>query len=237
MQTLISFLLNLFRKSVPSLTQKAASEHPPAELEELLTIPNLKNTVESLGYVFFDSNKRMNLNLIGIRRNNAGTNKFDDYMAVIYRNSKAVWTIHLYEITTDPGEYWLENPINPSGTAILPNGQYRASWEIGKHQGKYEALVQRKKVPVWRDNDKDNIIDYARLTVPNFGFYGINIHRSNPYNESYLVGRWSAGCQVFKKVSEYDEFLGLCREAAGIYGNSFTYTLLTEEEIRKHTIA
>jgi len=142
----------------------------------------------------------------------------------------------LYEITTDPGEYWLKNPQNADGTAILPNGQYRSSWQLGKHQGKYEALVQRKPVPVWRDNSKDGKIDYAELESPNSGFYGINIHRSNPYNESYLVGRWSAGCQVFKKVSEYEEFLELCRDAANLYGNSFTYTLLTEEEIRKHMI-
>ena len=68
----------------------------------------------------------------------------------------------------------------------------------------------------------------------NKGFFGINIHRSNPYTESYLVDRWSAGCQVFKRVKDYNEFLELCKSSALIYGNSFTYTLITEKELRKH---
>ena len=68
----------------------------------------------------------------------------------------------------------------------------------------------------------------------NEGYFGINIHRSNPYDKSYLVEKWSAGCQVFQSVKDYDEFLDICKESAKLYGNSFTYTLLTEQEIRKH---
>jgi hypothetical protein len=190
--------------------------------------------MKAKGYVFFDqADKKLNLNLVGVRRDNEGTNRFDDFMLVLYREEELM-VQQRYAITTDPGKDWLEHPMNPAGTAILVPRQYRSTWKLGKHQGKYEALVQRKKVGVWRDNNKDNIIDYNNLEVMNFGYFGINIHRSNPYTESYLVNKWSAGCQVFKRIAEYDEFLDLCKQSSSIYGNSFTYTLITEKELRNH---
>ena len=186
------------------------------------------------GYVFFDGNKKLNLNLVGIRRANAGTNKFDDFLVMMYKDKNLNPICKVYPITTDPGEYWLKNPINPRGTAVLVPGQYRGTWKLGKHQNNYEALVQRKEVKVWRDNNKDEVIDYRQLKLINQGYFGINIHRSNPYDQSYVVGKWSAGCQVFQKVADFNEFMQLCRDSAELYGNSFTYTLLTEQELRKH---
>ena len=58
-------------------------------------------------YTFFDGNKKYNINLIGIRRDNAGTNKFDDFMAVLYKGNNLKEVCKLYPITTDPGEHWL----------------------------------------------------------------------------------------------------------------------------------
>jgi len=191
--------------------------------------------MKAKGYLFFDgANKKLNLNLIGVRRDNQGTNEFDDFMLVLYREEELMIQKR-YSITTDPGKYWLENPMNPQGTAVLVPNQYRGGWQLGKHQGRYEALVQRQKVGVWRDNNKDDVIDYQRMECHvNQGFFGINIHRSNPYTESYIVNKWSAGCQVFKRVKDYDEFVSLCKQSADLYGNSFSYTLLTEEELRNH---
>jgi hypothetical protein len=51
-----------------------------------------------------------------------------------------------------------------------------------------------------RDNNKDETIDYNNITtIVDEGYFGINIHRSNPYDQSYAINKWSAGCQVFKK--------------------------------------
>lgn len=186
------------------------------------------------GYTFFDGNKQLNINLIGIRRDNAGTNEFDDFIVLIYKNVHLKDIIKIYPATTDPGEYWLKNPINPKGTAVLVPGQYRSTWRLGKHQNAYEALVQRKLVKVWRDNNKDESIDYASFNTMNEGYFGINIHRSNPYDKSYLVNKWSAGCQVFQSVQDFDEFLDVCKRSASLYGNSFSYTLLTEQDLREH---
>ena len=135
------------------------------KLEELITVPNLRSLFAAKEYMFFDGNKKLNLNLIGVRRDNAGTNKFDDFMVVAYKNENLKETCKTYSITTDPGAHWLKNPINPKGTAILVPGQYRGTWKLGKHQNNYEALVQRKEVKVWRDNNKDEIIDYQQLKL------------------------------------------------------------------------
>jgi len=206
-------------------------------LMELLSPNNIKSYFESKEYVFFDApGKPLNLNLIGVRRDNEGTNTFDDFLLVMYREEDLDLIIfYRYPITTDPGQYWLEHPINPKGTAILAPGQYRSTWQLGKHQGKYEALVQRKPVKVYRDNNKDEIIDYNNIALTlDEGYFGINIHRSNPYDQSYVINKWSAGCQVFKKVEDYNKFIELCQDSAKIYGNSFTYTLIQEKDLRKH---
>ena len=50
-------------------------------------------------------------------------------------------------------------------------------------------------------------------------------------NESYYVNKWSAGCQVFKKVADFNEFMDICRKARDIWGNSFSYTLIESEDL------
>ena len=204
-------------------------------LIEILKPDNIKSYFESKDYKFFDTpDKKLNINIIGVRRDNQGTNTFDDFLLVLYRQKEEMIS-HRYQITTDPGKYWLINPINPKGTAVLVPGQYRSTWQIGKHQGKYKALVQRKPVKVYRDSSKDEIIDYKNIsTTIDEGYFGINIHRSNPYDQSYAINKWSAGCQVFQKVEDYDKFIKLCTESAAIYGNGFTYTLIEEKDLRKH---
>jgi len=124
----------------------------------------------------------------------------------------------------------MKHPMNSNGTAILVPGQYRSSHKIRLHRGKYEALGQKKPVKVYRDGNKDDVYDADEDTITE-GLYGINIHRSNPYTESYYVDKWSAGCQVFKKVDDFDDFMEICHKARDIWGNSFTYTLIESKDI------
>tara|TARA_R110000787_G_scaffold185864_1_gene297435 strand:- start:333 stop:926 length:594 start_codon:yes stop_codon:yes gene_type:complete len=187
-----------------------------------------KNAFRSKEYTFFEKGN-LNLNIIGVRMGKKATNSFDDYLYVVYKVD-GNWEYREYRITTDAGAYWLKNPMNNKGTAILKPNQYRGAWSIGKHQGKYLSLVQSKEVEVYRDNNKDMILDYSETTLDK-GFFGINIHKSNPNKESYNVDKWSAGCQVFKKADDFDNFMDLCEAASFEWSNSFTYTLIESNDI------
>ncbi|NER13716.1 hypothetical protein GWK08_09720 [Leptobacterium flavescens] len=193
----------------------------------------IQQVLNNKGYRFFDGDQPYNANIIGIRSNNDIANSFDDWLYLIYRNESLAQQIFEFPVTTDPGKYWLENPLNVNGTAVLVPGQYRGAYEIGLHQGKYEALRQKGKVKVWRDNTGDDRIDKGGQVYE--GVFGINIHRSNAQNESYIVEKWSAGCTVFKRVKDFNFFMEICRRASKIYGNSFTYTLLEERDFQVYS--
>ena len=212
------------------LSKKQEPEEDVRSFEDLLTIDNVRAVMEKKGYRFFESGI-YNLNIIGVRRSTVEINKFDDYLLLIYKTSPSNWVFKTYPITTDPGTYWLLNPTNPKGTAILIPDQYRSTWKIAKHQGKYEALCQRKPVKVWRDDNRDRVLDFYS-SPEDEGYFGINIHRSNPYTESSQVDKWSAGCQVFKKAANFKEFMNYCNKSASMYGDGFTYTLLEELDFR-----
>jgi len=198
-------------------------------MKKKITIENIKKVFKNKNYTFFDSDTSYNLNIIGVRRNTAESNDFDDYIVVIYKDENLEQKTRIYKATTDPGKYWLENPMNTQGTAILVPNQYRSTWKLGKHKGQYEALVQYKAVKVWRDDDKDDELDYDVKVEE--GHFGINIHRSNPYTESYYVGKWSAGCQVLAIKAEYDKFMKMINKSADKFGDKFTYTLITEQDL------
>lgn len=219
-------------------TESLTSPTGTSQSEEVVEVRSLEELIadreavmaayEKKGYRFFDGGKDYNVNLFGVRVDNPESNRFDDYLCAVYREG-GEWKHHVWSATTDPGRHWLQNPLSPKGTAILMPGQYRSTWKIAKHQGKYEALCQRKPVKVWRDNNKDDILDYGCEETQE-GLFGINIHRSNPRTQSYLVEKWSAGCQVFQKVDDYNLFMEICNKSAKAFGNSFTYTLFEERD-------
>jgi hypothetical protein len=40
------------------------------------------------------------------------------------------------------------------------------------------------------------------------------------------------GCQVFKRVKDFDAFMKIVKKSAKIHGNSFTYTLIESNDIK-----
>ena len=196
---------------------------------EKVGISKIRELFTSKGYAFFD-NGEYNLNIIGIRNPNLVANSFDDTLVLIYKVNKE-WVVKVYPITTDAGTYWLKNPMDKRGTAILVPNQYRGVYSIAKHLNKYDALCQiNGVVKTYRDNNRDKILDMDEKTISQ-GYYGINIHRSNPYTSSDAVEKWSAGCQVFKNVKDFNEFMSICKKSKDIWGNKFTYTLIKEEDL------
>lgn len=180
--------------------------------------------MQSKGFII--NNKPNQLNIVGIRADSTEPNKFDDQIFVFWKNDADQWAGWKAPATTDPGTYWLNNPMQPQGTAILKAGQYVDTYKIDLHLGKYKALCQRlKPVTVIRDYDRDAILDFDNGTEST-GMYGINIHRANRSGTTLTVDRNSAGCQVFANVDDFNELMKLADIHSAKYGNKFTYTLI-----------
>lgn len=189
----------------------------------------IEKAVKSKGYLWFE-NGDFNLNIVGIRNSQPGalvTNIFDDLITLSYKEN-GVWQYKQFAITTDPGTKAVKNYSNPKGVARLIPNQYRGMHKIRLHKGQYEALGQEKPCSVWRDKNKNLTFDEV---IVDTGIFGINIHRSNPKTQSEYVENWSEGCQVFKKVLDFNLFMSICKKSAEIYGNSFTYTLIESKDI------
>ncbi len=196
-----------------------------------VNVLNVIQAVESRGFnVFKNDTKPYNLNIVGIRSAQPTTNKFNDLMCVFWKY-EGQWNMYKMQCTTLPGLYWLENPMNSKGCAILKEGQYKGVYEIDLHNGKYEAICQRLgPVTVYRDDDKDTEYDMLEGTEQT-GMFGINLHRASAYKELDDVDKNSAGCQVIQDPNEYEVHMGVANMAAEIWGNKFTYTLINENDL------
>jgi len=199
------------------------------------TREQIETAVISKGYKWFEdsTNKTYDVNIVGVRNNTPSvadkvTNVFDDYLTLTFKDETGNWKFYCWNATCDPGKKGVQQFHNKKGVARLVPGQYRGAWSIDKHQGKYEALCQRNgNVTVWRDANKDLIFEEK---VTDTGMFGINIHKAG--QDSTWVENWSEGCQVFKRVKDFDEFMRICKKAAKIHGNKFSYTLLESTEIK-----
>lgn len=174
------------------------------------------------------------LNIVGLRSASTVPNRFDDEIHVFYKVSPIKWNYHVYKATTDPGTFWLRNPMQPQGTAILAQGQYEHAYEMGLHRGQYTALVQRKSVTVIRDYDRDAMLDFYNSKKTK-GLYGINIHRANKIGTTKTVDKNSAGCQVFENATAFQQFMLLCERHRRMYANKFTYTLIDFRAVKRET--
>jgi len=201
-----------------------------------LIAKRFQEIMEKKGYAFFDRGT-FNVNIVGIRATKKQTNVFDDTLLLIYKNKKKEWEVISSVITTDPGEKYLVDPINDKGTAILIPNQYRGVYQVDIHARNnsrfaHEALCQRGgKLQVWRDNDRDTILEHDPESIDE-GWFGINIHRSKSTGEADYVGSYSAGCQVFKNSTDFKLFMDIIKRSRKLYGNSFSYTLLEEQDFR-----
>lgn len=188
----------------------------------MLTPEYVLATIKARSHVVFDQSKPYNLQIVGFRRSHLASNRFDDLICVVYRDEAGVLQCPFWPATTDPGRYWLDNGRR-DGTAFLKAGQYRGCWALGLHKGEKPALVQVKPVTVYRDANKDDMLDKGKEDT---GLFGINIHRAG--SASTVVDKWSAGCQVFANDADFEAFLELCKrqERQGKGWDRFTYTLV-----------
>jgi hypothetical protein len=173
----------------------------------------LKNRFIKLGFAWYP------FHLIGVRSLADLPNQFDDKFYMI-----ANGTLKEFSCTTNPGASWLSKVLNPKGAAVLQaNKQFVNAWALGKHRGRYEALVQVRPVAVHRDNNRDGKSD--ETSVIDVGLFGINIHRASENLVSKTIDSWSAGCQVLNDPAQFAELMAACKLSGQKF---FTYTLLKE---------
>ena len=195
----------------------------------MFTREQIEAAVKAKGYKYFETGD-FNVNIIGIRNSTPGkkvTNLFDDWLTISYKEN-GVWKYFIWSATTDPGKAPMVAGNKGVGTARVVPGQYPMSHIIRLHRGLYEALGQQGNISVYRDADKDLEYDIDKITTSND--YGINIHKAG--QDSTWIDDWSHGCQVFKRVKDFDAFMKICKAAAKLRGNSFSYTLIESKDIK-----
>jgi len=198
----------------------------------MTSLQSIIKTAQSKGYTI--DKRPFALNIIGVRNSNPTDQKsFDDEIAYFYYDPNGNPVGKVAPATTDPSVFYLENPLAQNGTGILKAGEYRDTWSIGLHKGKYEALVQTiKPVTTIRDNDRNAVINYLAPTVS--GFFGINIHKaSSGKGDIRIIDKDSAGCQVFRDEQDFDQMMNYAKNSRTKYGNTFSYILIDRRDTLK----
>lgn len=177
------------------------------------TFSEFKDRAGKLGHIVSES-----FNIVGWRSQFSEADHFNDTLSLYWNGDEHHWSI-----TTLPGIPYLKNPINPKGSAILVPGQYLEAYGLGVYHG-YQVLKQIAPVRVYRDRNKDVIFDKDPSSIEQ-GLFGIHIHRAGLWNK--IVGISSAGCQVFQKREDFEQFISICQ---WVYRHEdrkkFTYTLM-----------
>lgn len=209
-----------------------------------LKLNRIIKTLRSRDFIVYEEPYK--LNIVGVRNYNTNPNNFDDSMYVFYKDEDNNWKGKKYIITTDPStKYLLKGGIGTfegkKSTAILPSGQYIDAFRIGKHRSSYDALVQNKPICVYRDYNRNEILDF-NIEDKDCGIFGINIHRAkiggadDSLGNTEKIGDYSAGCQVFQNYMCFLEFMRLAKKQEDLYGNKFTYTLIDKSLENKFRI-
>ena len=189
-----------------------------------LELPPILAEVERRGFLVFTGDRGYDLNIVGCRSLTTEPNRFDDFLHVSYK-LEGRWIEFIYACTTDPGQFWLDNPMRSEGTAIVCHDQQiRGCFVVGSHRGRYQCLVQAPGVSIkcWRDNNRDEVLDFSGQVHE---ASAIQIHKAG--RRSINVEKWSAGCTVLQHESEFHHLMGLVnKQIDSGYGSKFTYTIL-----------
>jgi len=197
-----------------------------------MTYDQLKGLYNSHNHVFREEN--LALNIFGARSKESQSNKFDDVIGCAWIENGEK-NIVQFPGTTDPGKYYLQNPMNTNGTIIMIPGQYIEVYGKGLHAGKYDAFRQYKQMAYVRDYNKDTSLDFSlyrdeekRKKHMFWGINGTNLHRASEWQIVQFVERYSAGCQVVQDPKNFQFLIDLRNKSINAGYNFFDYTLFEE---------
>jgi len=159
--------------------------------------------------------------------------QFNDVFFIWWYDGDIVRTIGPFLGTTEPGNNYLESVLgNKNGTAVLVhNKQYKDCWTLGMHKGKYQELQQssRAKFEVWRDNNKNGMVDYGGKVYNDVS--GLQFHSTKAGYVRKWIGGFSSGCQL---DWDYDHFVAKVMPELAMKIQEFKfqdYTLILEETL------
>jgi hypothetical protein len=179
----------------------------------------LKRVMEVEGFKGFPKGRF----IIGVRSEEDTSNVYDDKFyeyecladGEFTMDPSKLMFIRVLTGTTNPGAKILKGgfkSFNKVGAAVLKSDKwYYNVWKYGMHRGRMPALRQRgAEMTVYRDGDMDGKSE--EIGEPISGWYGINYHMNtydlseeNLQREKWIIGAWSAGCQVTNDRDEYLE--------------------------------
>lgn len=194
----------------------------------MITREHIMDVMSDKKHAIFQGDKNpYNLNYIGIRDMGG---QWNDQFNLFWKY-KGIWSSVSWMGTTDPGAYYLKDPLNVKGTAIIPEGQHRGLYKMGKHRGRYKALIPARKLGVYRIPKGFTYADIDKLTdlKLDIGWHGTNSHRAHTEVEVRRIGRYSAGCQVTLNYLEYMMALYLWDQALKQWA-TLSYTILNVKD-------
>lgn len=228
--------------SNPSQPNTEPKEVPPAARESNDDGEYILTQVRRLNYEVYS--RPNEVNIIGIRYQLPGTpytNQFKDRLYIIYKNDQGALKAHWWPISTIPGKYGskkngktlhkdLPSMKDRGGLGILAPAQYKSSWTIGEYHG--EKCLRPGKQKFFRDTNLGN--EQITYSKPGEGYAGMLIHKAFKREQgknTYGVYNWSEGCQVIPSPTDLDQIFSLLETHKSKYGNKFTYTLITKNDV------
>ncbi len=173
------------------------------------------NLPAGIHFVGIRSVTNININGSGVQTKN----KFADLVGVV---NSTTGEVKFFPATTVPGKsYLLEFFGTEKRTGILKPGQYDSVYEIGQHNGKYEAFREKRDYVIYTDTNRDDVPDATPQNAT--GNFHMNLHRSVASGVATNVNDYSAGCQVFAAPTSLAVLL---QQAKASGQKAFTYTLL-----------
>lgn len=155
--------------------------------------------------------------------------KFNDLRIVFWFEADGRIVYNAWEATTEPGNFYTDNPLNLAGAARIKFGQYKA-WSVGMHRGDHEALVQVADVSVFRDRNRDRIRRGDRVYT---GVFGINQHSGYDVSPA-SIQKTSAGCLVGRTIAGHQDFMAEVKADPRYLANNsykFVTTILPADQV------
>lgn len=188
----------------------------------------VRGVYQKKGYPWWT--KPYDLNLFGVRAEGFHPDVFDDRIGIAYVDKFGNRLIFEVAATTDPGLYYLNNPMNSKGCAYLKPGYYKGSHCLGIHKG-YAAIVQCGPVTVYRIR-KLKDISCLDMMLHDTGIHGINIHRALAEGLAVSVGKFGAGCQVTPWAADLNYMRALLTmQKKHIGTDKISYALIEQQDL------